>query len=1057
MNRLLALLLLLCALPVFGAQSREPADLELSGYHYFAPLPVYLNDDDKRWLKQKKTIVVAVYPSGLSPLMQDTLSGRYRGMNADYLALIERSLQTRVAIVKYPDESAAIAALRAGSVDTVLTGLIPVSQNYDGLTLSVPLVRAWPNLVTKLTNVMDPLHSAESLRFARVNHFPDDGFIRAAFPNAEIIDFTGYQPALTSVANGQNTFFIGDSLTTGAWLSQEFSLELSTVKYWPGPQKVSVFLFSPAQNRLKLLIDNTLNTIDDNVHTQIAQSVLDKGNLSFLVEPLDLTLREKQWLEKNQTLRAIVNPWFAPYTMVDSNQETRGVVGDIFNLLSLQTGLKFETTTVRSNSEMIDEMKKGGWHIVQAATYDLDRDNSVAYTHPFITTSFVTVVRKETQEDPLQQAGSTVAISADHSLLASLMRKHPTVHWRQVENSGVAINLVATGKVDAAVSNQLTARYLSEHYYPDQLTWHPLTNEAPALISFAVPRAEPELLSILNKALDEIPQKEVSQIVSKWIRLPDVKIDTWELYNRPFYLLTALASLLVVSTLLWAIFLVGQVRKRKRSQMLLEQERNRAENANREKREFLARMSHEIRTPVSAIVGFLELLQRSSSRFSAEDQASVEHSAQASRSLLKLIGEILDLEKIESGLQDIAPQWTDTDALVSGKLAQFSALAKLKSLHLSYNSSLDPDRSLLVDAQLLGQVLTNIVSNAVKFTPRGTVHITSAMDENTLVLTIEDSGSGISQDDQGRLFNAFSQGEAGEHVVGSGLGLAISRALMTRMGGTITLESALDQGTKVTLRLPTESSQQTPVAQPEALPPAAAPNSSLRILIADDHPTSRQLLRRQLATLGVQAQEAHDGRDALRMLNDEHFDLLITDLNMPVMNGIQLARAARKTNQRIVICGLTATAQEHERQRCLAAGMNECLFKPVSLSQLSLLLAEISPQPGIAFSTERLALLAQGNRPLMLKALQEAQQENHRDFELARKALGNAAMDTVSYHLHRIHGTAQLLGATALSHLSEELEEKLRHEREPEAFMDDFQRLEALLNELDGVIRAFVP
>ena len=163
----------------------------------------------------------------------------------------------------------------------------------------------------------------------------------------------------------------GDSLTTSTWLSQEFSLALSTVKYWPSPQKMSHFLFLPAQERLLNIINSTINAIDENQHGQIAQSMIDKGNLSFLLEPLNLTPREKQWLKTNKTLRVIINPWFAPYTMADNNQEVRGIVGDILNLISLQTGLQYETVGVNSHEDMLSEMKKGNWHIVQAATYDL--------------------------------------------------------------------------------------------------------------------------------------------------------------------------------------------------------------------------------------------------------------------------------------------------------------------------------------------------------------------------------------------------------------------------------------------------------------------------------------------------------------------------------------------------------------------------------------------------------------------------------------------------------------------------------------------------------------
>src|SRR5690606_32183964 len=152
------------------------------------------------------------------------------------------------------------------------------------------------------------------------------------------------------------------------------------------------------------------SAIDENIHGQIAQSMIDKGNLSFLSEPLNLTQREKQWLHTHKTRRVIVDPWFAPYTMVDSNREMRGAAGDILKLIGLQTGMQFETIIVKSNEEMVSEMKKGNWHIVQAATYDLSRENHLSFTHPFIATRFVTVVRKENAQASALRSGMHVAI-----------------------------------------------------------------------------------------------------------------------------------------------------------------------------------------------------------------------------------------------------------------------------------------------------------------------------------------------------------------------------------------------------------------------------------------------------------------------------------------------------------------------------------------------------------------------------------------------------------------------------------------------------------------------
>ena len=1039
------------------AQYEPAVELELPDYNYTIPAASYLSENDKLWLQRKKNIKVAVYESEQSPLVHSMFAGRYRGVNADYLALIQYSLHLHIQVMGYRDKQTAVNALKAGDVDMVLTGLESLFQYEDSIRHSVPVVNSWPTLVTTLANVMAPLHTVQGVRIATVDNYPDLNFIQQSFPNAEIINYASYQEALNSVVTGQNDYFSGDSLTTSAWLSQEFSMALSTVKYWAAPQKESVFLLLPGQTRLIKIVNTVLSTIDENIHRQIVQSATDKGNLSFLIEPLELTLREKKWLNSHKKLRVIINPWYAPYTMADSNQETRGIVGDILNLISLQTGIEFETVVVKSSEEMASEMKKENWHIIQAATYDLNRENYLSFTHPFITTQFVTIVKKENAKNTVLQVGRRIAISADHPLLPKLKTQYPNIRWEETENSSVALNLVATGKVDAAISNLLTVRYLSEHYYPEQLIWHPLADAEPAAISFAVPRSEPELRQILDKALNDIPQKEILQITSKWIRLPDVKIDTWELYNRPFYLVAVMATLLVGSSLLWSVYLSKEVRQRKRSQRLLEEERNKAQKANKEKRDFLSHMSHEIRTPVSAIVGFLELLQLSPERFSSEDKASVDQAAQASRSLLKLVGEILDLEKIESGLLDIVPQWVNVDVFVAEKIALFNAIAAQNKIELEYNSHLNPRDAMFLDPQLLGQVLINLIGNAVKFTRQGYVHLSAEQQNEILIISVCDSGPGITVEEQSRLFTAFSQGKAGKHHSGSGLGLAICLGLMKNMGGEITLQSEINRGTMVTLSLPVKISRDA-MPVPEEIPPSLSViPEGLHVLIADDHPSSRLLLKRQLAMLNIMADEAENGEEALQYIRQRHYDLLITDLNMPVMGGIELVRQALKFDNALTVWGLTATAQEQERERCHAAGMSACLFKPVNLSQLSQLLSSISVKKDFVFDIERLNILAQGNRVLMLAALKDAQQENRQDLANASQKMLINDYTAVKYHIHRISGTAQILGFRRLIEVTQSLENKLPDAISSTELVIEFGHIDTLLNELDQAIEQFAP
>ncbi len=239
-------LVLLLLLWVFSgcaayAQDVSPTELELSGYSYITPVPVYLSEDNKRWLLQKRALRIGVYQPEQAPLVQTTLSGRYRGMNADYLTLIHNSLNVRIAVLSYKNRADAIRALRAGEIDTVLTGLDTFPFAEEGIQLSETLVHSWPVLVTSLSNVMGPLHSPQSARIAVVEGYPGADFIHEVFPDAEIANYASYQEALNSIITGQNRWFMGDSLTTSTWLSQEFSLALSAVKYWPSPQKMSHF------------------------------------------------------------------------------------------------------------------------------------------------------------------------------------------------------------------------------------------------------------------------------------------------------------------------------------------------------------------------------------------------------------------------------------------------------------------------------------------------------------------------------------------------------------------------------------------------------------------------------------------------------------------------------------------------------------------------------------------------------------------------------------------------------------------------------------------------
>nr|WP_240912962.1 ATP-binding protein [Yersinia massiliensis] len=492
----------------------------------------------------------------------------------------------------------------------------------------------------------------------------------------------------------------------------------------------------------------------------------------------------------------------------------------------------------------------------------------------------------------------------------------------------------------------------------------------------------------------------------------------------------------------------------------LQIEKDKAIHANQAKSTFLASMSHEIRTPISTIMGFLELLS-THKQSPDEDQESIQLAYATAQHLLGLIGDVLDMEKIESGNFELAPEWVDVEALITSTLRTFEGLAKQKSLQLIFVNRLVKGEYLWLDPQALRQILSNFLSNAIKFTQQGSIEVcvethAKSKTQTQLILTVSDTGLGISQQDQQKLFEPFSQTQVGKQQMGSGLGLAICRELVSRMGGEIKMLSELGQGTTLTATFTPEVSRDAVIAIQTSKYATELPKN-LNILVTDDHPNNRLLLRRQLDKLGYHIDEAIDGVQALELIKRNSYDLLITDINMPNMDGITLTRHIRGFNQDIVIWGLTANAQAEEKERCLAIGMNLCLFKPVSLQQLesSLRLIDIR-QPrsrlGELIDLELLKTLTLGDDKLMQQMLTTSQVENGKDLTSAKEAARIGDWAALQNHLHRINGSAQILGAAALLALCEQLES---HEptQVPDPIIEEgLQQLTKQLTELNDEI-----
>lgn len=360
-----------------------------------------------------------------------------------------------------------------------------------------------------------------------------------------------------------------------------------------------------------------------------------------------------------------------------------------------------------------------------------------------------------------------------------------------------------------------------------------------------------------------------------------------------------------------------------------------AEAAERAKSDFLANMSHEIRTPMTAILGFIDLLDHDGLSH-ADRSAHLGTIRRAGEHLLAVINDILDYSKLEAGKMTVESIPADPGQLLRDVASMFEAKAAEKDLALRLEIRGRLPSSLRTDPTRVRQILINLTGNAVKFTSRGAVRIDSAYDAQDArwTIAIHDSGIGMTPEQRAGLFRAFSQADSSttRRFGGTGLGLAISKRLAEALGGRLDVDSTPGQGSTFTVELPAP-----PCDAPSAAPAAVAARDCLagrRVLLAEDGPDNQRLIRFHLDRAGARVDIVENGRLALDALAASTYDLLILDMQMPVMDGYSAAAALRRRGDRIPILALTAHANPEDRLRCLEAGCDDFATKPLAPKDL---------------------------------------------------------------------------------------------------------------------------
>ncbi|MEM7791214.1 MAG: ATP-binding protein, partial [Verrucomicrobiota bacterium] len=482
-------------------------------------------------------------------------------------------------------------------------------------------------------------------------------------------------------------------------------------------------------------------------------------------------------------------------------------------------------------------------------------------------------------------------------------------------------------------------------------------------------------------------------------------------------------------------------------------------HSNKVKRDFLANMSHEIRNPLNGILGISQMLGQDR-RATETESKRITHLRACASQLNELLGQILDYSSLDFGKLQLQPKPFDINKLLESAIELHKDLAQKKDIDLTF-TRVETDRQWIGDSILTRQILVNLISNAVKYTTEGQVHVQVSFTESSEALSVrfavEDSGPGIPKDHREYIFEDFTRlDRAGEsQVAGSGLGLAIASSLVELMEGKLWLDEDYVDGARFVLEI---DFQKGPLFADEAIAqrqPLGERIKGRKVLIADDMDFNRMIARELFERVGVEVDEASDGREALEKLLSQNYVIAILDINMPLMNGIDAVEdyLAEKPESKTILIALSAQTNNEMELQCLEAGFKHFMQKPLEPFKLEETLDLSIPdkvKPKTFLDSSLMDYLAQDNHEAKNR-LQQRYQESFQE-ELANLRSGIIAAETETIHgsLHKLNGLVSIQPDPTIVNFLKLISKQSKDPSNFESLLEYCDEIESLLN--NGIV-----
>jgi signal transduction histidine kinase len=772
-------------------------------------------------------------------------------------------------------------------------------------------------------------------------------FLHEKYPNIKLVAFDKAESILTELLNEEVSAVVSEVPYMN---SQIAKMGLVGVFKSSGEKMLSnqVHAFIPNSHAQMIpIINNGINRIPrEKISALEIKWIPDSVPFYSPLKSLgSLTSQEIDWLHENNRLSLGVDQSWSPFEFVDDKGEYVGLISDYVEVVAQNLNVDLSPNLTLSWNEALEQLQKGTIDMMPAIVATESRKESVLFTEPYVALSSVIVTRKDSfyviEMDDLE--GKTVGVIGGYAFEENIRKDYPKLKLVQVKSVVDGLLGVQNGDIDCFVETLAAINYeISKNNIRNVIVAAPTPYKLE--LSMAVRKGLEPLVPILNKALNSISTREKARFANDWLAV-DVTIGT---SIRTFVSWAVPILAILLSVILFILKsnrrLQHEILERNKVESSLEQAKEKAEKANQAKADFLANMSHEIRTPMNAVVGMSHLLGESGLN---EQQEKYNRTLNASASsLLVLIDDILDLSKVEAGKLEIENRPFHLADVIGNIEEQVRLIIDNQSITLNTEICDELPPTLYGDAFRIGQILLNLTNNAAKFTAEGKIEISVdiAWKKEGLIklqVSISDTGIGMTKEQQKKLFRTYSQADSSttREYGGTGLGLTICKKLCELMGGEIWLESEYGIGSKFFFTVTLNYDASASTTKKKIMEEEAVDYSSLldkQVLLVDDNEINLMVAKSILTKVGVKVTTATNGKIAIELVENNRFDAVLMDIQMPVMDGFEATAVIKDILKQkdLPIIAVSANVMKSDIERSKEAGMVSHIAKPLRVQHL---------------------------------------------------------------------------------------------------------------------------